>query len=293
VAVRVLPPSGYDSPARSTQFPLCRGEGIATEEERLRIERVHEEIARLAHQEMVLDERIRQAQYNIKRLSDDPNNQQLAFITYEDLVNLPCFRNDTLIAVKAPSGTRLEVPDPDEGMPPGQRRYQIFLKSSGEPIDVYLVQSRQQQQQLQMVEESQGQQQYPLGTSVVVTPPTVLPEPPSHSIHTNNTKGDEGQVPTLLSRPISDPPRPIAPPSPYTPAALRRPDTNWNIVPEVTTGTEGFLMKLAPPVDFFLTTSAIDESEGICDFFSEEETLATSTFLLDDNGAPDPMSKTT
>ena len=44
-----------------------------------------------------------------------------------------------MIAIKAPSGTTLEVPDPDEGMEYPQRRYQIYLKSHAGPIEVFLV----------------------------------------------------------------------------------------------------------------------------------------------------------
>jgi transcription factor E2F3 len=60
-------------------------------------------------------------------------------VTHDDIRGLPSLRGKTLIAVKAPSGTTLEVPDPDEGMLAGRRRFQIFLRSSGGPIDVYLV----------------------------------------------------------------------------------------------------------------------------------------------------------
>lgn len=51
-----------------------------------------------------------------------------------------CFSEDTLLAVKAPFGSTLEVPDPDEGMPPGRRRYEIQLTSRSGPIDVFLIQ---------------------------------------------------------------------------------------------------------------------------------------------------------
>lgn len=37
------------------------------------------------------------------------------------------------------SGTTLEVPDPDEGMENGERKYQIQLVSHNGPIDIYLV----------------------------------------------------------------------------------------------------------------------------------------------------------
>ncbi|KAH9674410.1 transcription factor E2FA [Citrus sinensis] len=61
------------------------------------------------------------------------------FVTEEDIKNLHCFQNQTLIAIKAPQGTTLEVPDPDEAVDYPQRRYRIILRSTMGPIDVYLV----------------------------------------------------------------------------------------------------------------------------------------------------------
>lgn len=46
------------------------------------------------------------------------------------------------MAVKAPFGSTLEVPDPDEGMPSGRRRYEIQLTSRSGPIDVFLIQDQ-------------------------------------------------------------------------------------------------------------------------------------------------------
>ena len=63
------------------------------------------------------------------------------YITKDELTSLSSLHEDTIIAVRAPSGTTLEVPDPDEGMRPGIRKFQMFLKSPGsEKIDVLLVQ---------------------------------------------------------------------------------------------------------------------------------------------------------
>ncbi|XP_021887509.1 transcription factor E2FB [Carica papaya] len=64
---------------------------------------------------------------------------QWLFVTEEDIKSLPCFQNETLIAIKAPHGTTLEVPDPDEAVDYPQRRYRIVLRSTMGPIDVYLV----------------------------------------------------------------------------------------------------------------------------------------------------------
>ncbi len=63
------------------------------------------------------------------------------YITKDELTSLSSLCEDTVIAVRAPAGTTLDVPDPDEGMRPGTRKFQMFLKSPGkEKIDVFLVQ---------------------------------------------------------------------------------------------------------------------------------------------------------
>ena len=70
-------------------------------------------------------------------------SQQYLYVQKDEITSLQDYINDTVIAIKAPSGTTLEVPDPDQGMSPGRRRYQIYLQSaevSAEPINVYLVQ---------------------------------------------------------------------------------------------------------------------------------------------------------
>ncbi|KAL3839368.1 hypothetical protein ACJIZ3_023959 [Penstemon smallii] len=97
------------------------------------------EIENLTLEERSLDERTRQMQEKLRDLSEDENNQKWLFVTEEDIKNLPCFQNQTLIAVKAPHGTTLEVPDPDEAVDYPQRRYRIILRSTMGPIDVYLV----------------------------------------------------------------------------------------------------------------------------------------------------------
>ncbi|XP_026712692.1 transcription factor E2F4 isoform X2 [Athene cunicularia] len=74
-------------------------------------------------------------QQSIKNVTEDVQNSRLAYVTHEDICK--CFTGDTLLAIRAPSGTRLEVPIP-EGLN-GQKKYQIHLKSTSGPIDVLLV----------------------------------------------------------------------------------------------------------------------------------------------------------
>ena len=39
---------------------------------------------------------------------------RLAYLNHSDIRSIPCFSEETLLAVKAPFGSTLEVPDPDE-----------------------------------------------------------------------------------------------------------------------------------------------------------------------------------
>lgn len=97
------------------------------------------DIENLSMEERRLDEQIREMQERLRDLSEDENNSKWLFVTEEDIKSLPCFQNETLIAIKAPHGTTLEVPDPDEAVDYPQRRYRIVLRSTMGPIDVYLV----------------------------------------------------------------------------------------------------------------------------------------------------------
>eukprot|EP00249_Psilotum_nudum_P014596 c24905_g1_i2 orf=648-1778(-) len=90
-------------------------------------------------EEKRLDNCIRQMREKLRILSEDEHNKQFLYVTEEDIKGLACFQSETLIAIKAPHGTTLEVPDPDEAVEYPQRRYQILLRSVMGPIDVYLV----------------------------------------------------------------------------------------------------------------------------------------------------------
>ncbi|KAM3608942.1 uncharacterized protein V6R79_007199 [Siganus canaliculatus] len=99
------------------------------------------ELDDLALREHELDQQRVWVQQSIKNVTDDSNNspypaQFTAFVCHEDLCG--AFKGDTLLAIRAPIGTQLEVPIP-EAVLNGQRKYQIRLKSSSGPIEVLLV----------------------------------------------------------------------------------------------------------------------------------------------------------
>lgn len=117
-----------------------KGSGMgAVDDMRKEMTLLQDKLEELTREELLIDEYISRMQDMLRDLTDTNTNQELAYVTHDDIRRLPDFSGETLIAIKAPSGTLLEVPDPDEGMPPGQRRYEIFLKSTAGPIDVYLV----------------------------------------------------------------------------------------------------------------------------------------------------------
>lgn len=65
------------------------------------------------------------------------NQNRLAYLTHADIRTI--LPSETLVAINAPYGSTLEVPDPDEGMPAGRRRYEVQLTSRSGPIDVFLI----------------------------------------------------------------------------------------------------------------------------------------------------------
>ncbi|KAL2296178.1 hypothetical protein Nmel_017720 [Mimus melanotis] len=90
------------------------------------------ELADLARTERMLDQFMQDCALQIQQLADNENNQRLAYVTYQDLRAIGSFQEQTVIAVKAPPETQLEVPDFS------QENFQLHLKSTNGPIEVYL-----------------------------------------------------------------------------------------------------------------------------------------------------------
>mmetsp|Transcript_32828 Transcript_32828/g.49514 ORF Transcript_32828/g.49514 Transcript_32828/m.49514 type:complete len:508 (-) Transcript_32828:72-1595(-) len=88
----------------------------------------------LADEEARLDHFLQHLHSSRSRYYED----SLCFVRFSDIS--PFYRSDTVIGIRAPSGTSLEVPDPDQD--PYRRRYEIYLNSHKKdqgPINVYLV----------------------------------------------------------------------------------------------------------------------------------------------------------
>ncbi|KAL3668328.1 hypothetical protein V7S43_006420 [Phytophthora oleae] len=108
------------------------------------MDHLRQSISDLRQEELKYDQHIKMVSQNIRRLYEEEafdkgSFENFCYVTHDDMRRQESFADQSVMAIKAPPGTTLEVPDPDEGMPAGKRRFQIFLKSTDGPVDVYLV----------------------------------------------------------------------------------------------------------------------------------------------------------
>ncbi|XP_049917168.1 transcription factor E2F2 isoform X2 [Epinephelus moara] len=93
---------------------------------------LRKELGDLERVERSLDELIHSSTAQLKQLTEYEDNKRLGYVTYQDIRSISTLRDQTVIAVKAPADTKLEVPDTAGGS------LQIYLKSKNGPIEVYL-----------------------------------------------------------------------------------------------------------------------------------------------------------
>ncbi|XP_041827055.1 transcription factor E2F2 [Melanotaenia boesemani] len=93
---------------------------------------LRKELGDLEKAEKSLDDLIHFSNLQLKQLTEYKDSQKLGYVTYQDIRSIATFKDQTVIAVKAPAETKLEVPDAAGGS------LQIYLKSRNGPIEVYL-----------------------------------------------------------------------------------------------------------------------------------------------------------
>ncbi|KAG6585546.1 Transcription factor E2FC, partial [Cucurbita argyrosperma subsp. sororia] len=103
------------------------------------------EVKSLYADERRLDELIRMKQELLRNLEENENHRKNLFMTEGDILQIPCFKNQTLIAVKAPQASYIEVPDPDEEACFSERQCRLIIKSTTGPIDLYLLRTEKQE----------------------------------------------------------------------------------------------------------------------------------------------------
>lgn len=105
---------------------LLEVEGALSQRQRLTAE-----VSALGEEEQRLEQLIQRCSLDVRHMSELPSNQKYAYVTYQDIKQLGNLRDQTVIVVKAPTDTKLEVPDPDESL-------SIHLTSTKGPIEVLL-----------------------------------------------------------------------------------------------------------------------------------------------------------
>ncbi|KAF7817641.1 tRNA (adenine(58)-N(1))-methyltransferase non-catalytic subunit trm6 [Senna tora] len=114
-------------------------DGLGPSELDDQVTRLKAEVETLYSEECQLNDLIRKTQELLRTLEEKENYPKYLFLTEEDVLSLPCFQNQTLIAIKAPPASYVEIPDPDEDNGFEQRQYTMIVRSTTGPIDLYLL----------------------------------------------------------------------------------------------------------------------------------------------------------
>ncbi|XP_004394824.1 PREDICTED: transcription factor E2F2 [Odobenus rosmarus divergens] len=220
-----------------------------------------QELKELMSTEQTLDQLIQRCSLTFKHLTEDKANKRLAYVTYQDIRAVGNFKEQTVIAVKAPPQTRLEVPDRSE------ENLQIYLKSTQGPIEVYLCPEE--------VQEPDSPAKEPLPPTSTLGPSPDATQP-SSSTDPGMTEPMASPGPALTPQQVPQPPAPAPPPPPLVP--LEATDSMLELPHPLLQQTEDQflspslpcsspLISFSPPLDQDDYLWGLDGGEGISDLF--------------------------
>nr|XP_046253051.1 transcription factor E2F1 [Scatophagus argus] len=89
------------------------------------------EVCDLTEAEQQLDELISKCNLQLRLLTEDPQNKKLGYVRCQDLRKSFDSPDQLVMVIRAPPETQMQVSEPSQG-------YQVSLKSSRGPIDVFL-----------------------------------------------------------------------------------------------------------------------------------------------------------
>ncbi|XP_057566528.1 transcription factor E2F2 isoform X2 [Hippopotamus amphibius kiboko] len=215
-----------------------------------------QELKELMSMEQALDQLIQSCSLNFKHLTEDKANKRLAYVTYQDIRAVGNFKEQTVIAVKAPPQTRLEVPERSE------ENLQIYLKSTQGPIEVYLCPEE--------VQEPDSPTTEPLPSTSTLSPSPDSTQP-SSSTNPGITEPTGSSEPALMSQQVLLPPPPSLVPLEATDSML---DLAHPLLQQTedqflspTLPCSSPLISFSPPLDQDDYLWGLDGGEGISDLF--------------------------
>ncbi|KAM7097771.1 transcription factor E2F2 isoform 2-T2 [Molossus nigricans] len=214
-----------------------------------------QELKELMSTEQALDQLIQSCSLNFKHLTEDKANKKLAYVTYQDIRSIGTFKEQTVIAVKAPPQTRLQVPDRSE------ENLQIYLKSTQGPIEVYLCPEEMQEP------DSPAKEPVPSTSTLGPTPDSAQP---SSSTDPGILEPTTSPEPSLTSQQVLPPPPSLVPLEATDsmlelPYPLLQQTEDQFLSPTLTDSSP--LISLSPPLDQDDYLWGLDGGEGISDLF--------------------------
>ncbi|XP_042544418.1 transcription factor E2F2 isoform X3 [Dipodomys spectabilis] len=206
--------------------------------------------------EQALDQLIQSCSLNFKHLTEDNANKRLAYVTYQDIRAVGTFKEQTVIAVKAPPQTRLEVPDRAE------ESLQIYLKSTQGPIEVYLCPEE--------VQEPDSPAKEPLPSTSTLSPSSDCAQP-SSSTNPGISEPAVSSALALTPQQSLPPPAPSLVPLEATDSMLELPQPLLQQTEDQllspTLACSSPLISFSPPLDQEDYLWGLDGGEGISDLF--------------------------
>ncbi|XP_038584543.1 transcription factor E2F2 isoform X4 [Micropterus salmoides] len=214
---------------------------------------LRKELGDLEIVERSLDELVHSSTAQLKQLTENEDNQRLGYVTYQDIRSNGSLRDQTVIAVKAPADTKLEVPDTAGGS------LQIYLKSKNGPIEVYLC-PEEGLEDASPVKSVTPKKEFPqpLGppTATQVVPPSYsIKEEPVESAPATSSAAASSSSLLDVEGLLGLPPSLLQITEDQLPGTSFTPDPNTPFV------------NFSPPLDHDDYLWSLEDGEGVSDFF--------------------------
>eukprot|EP00064_Thunnus_orientalis_P004756 superscaffoldBa00000443_g4768 len=214
---------------------------------------LRKELGDLEKAERSLDELIHSSTTQLKQLTEYKDNQRYP-------LHAAALRDQTVIAVKAPAETKLEVPDTA-----GQGSLQIYLKSKNGPIEVYLCPEEGLEDASPVKSVVTPKKEFPQP----LCPPTVAPmAPPSYSIKEEPAESNLSAAAPVTSSVAASSSSLLdvegllgLPPSLLQMTEDQLPGTSFTADPNTP------FVSFSPPLDHDDYLWSLEDSEGVSDFF--------------------------
>jgi hypothetical protein len=97
-------------------------------------EAIRADMEALRQEEIEVDRELAKLQQTMSQMTEEAMGSADAWVTYDDIRQLPAMRGKQILTFKAAAGSTLNVSEPMPG-PDGSTRYQVKLQSSGGPIE--------------------------------------------------------------------------------------------------------------------------------------------------------------